>query len=574
MAMQPQRRLVGQILKEQGFVTEEQIQQALKIQRDKGGVIGEILRDMGHVSEDAIVTALGIQSGMETVDLDEMEIPPEVIQKVSVSIASIYRIVPISFDNDVLTVAMAEPHNLDVLDDLRFMLSHEVKGAIAPESSVDAAIEKYYATQKQEVDDIVKNIESAGRDEPDTDFAHKEGAINIDLQQQITSAPVVKLLNYILVQAIKDQSSDIHFEPFEDDFKVRYRVDGVLYDMLPPPRHLAQAITSRVKVMSQLNIAETRLPQDGRIQLTIGGKPIDMRVSTLPTLFGESVVMRVLDRSVVSLDLGRIGLREDELDSVRTLINKPHGICLVTGPTGCGKTTTLYSCLNEANDIGLKIITTEDPVEYDLDGIIQVEINEGIGVTFAACLRSILRQDPDKILVGEIRDLETAEIAIRASLTGHLVFSTLHTNDAPSAITRLLDMGVEPFLIAATVEVIVGQRLVRTICTHCKGEYEPTDEMLMQLNLTKEDVRDKRFYYGKGCERCNNTGYRGRSAVFEIMTMTDRLRELLSQRASTSAMRQIAREQGMRTMRESGLLKIYDGTTTIEEVVRETLLAG
>ena len=574
MAMQPQRKLIGQILTEQGFVTESQIEEALKIQRDKGGVIGEILRTLGYAGEDAIVTALGIQSGMETVDLDNISIPPEVIEKVSVSIASIYRIVPISFENNTLTVAMAEPHNLDVLDDLRFMLSCEVHGAIASESSVDAAIEKFYSTKKAEVDNIVRNIQTSNAGDIEVDFSHKEGSINLDLQEQITSAPVVKLLNYILVQAIKDQSSDIHFEPFEDDFKVRYRVDGVLYDMLPPPRHLAHAITSRVKVMSQLNIAETRLPQDGRIQLTIGGKPVDMRVSTLPTLFGESVVMRVLDRSVISLDLDRLGLREDELNTFRSLINKPHGIVLVTGPTGSGKTTTLYSCLNEANDIGIKIITTEDPVEYDLDGIVQVEINEGIGVTFAACLRSILRQDPDKILVGEIRDIETAEIAIRASLTGHLVFSTLHTNDAPSAVTRLLDMSLEPFLIAATVEAVIGQRLVRNICTHCKEAYEPTDDMLMQLNLTREDVRDKTFYYGKGCDNCNNTGYRGRSAVFEVMMMTDRIRELLQQRASTSAIRQIAREQGMRTMRESGLLKIYDGTTTIEEVVRETLVAG
>ena len=574
MAMQPQRKLIGQILTEQGFVTESQIEEALKIQRDKGGVIGEILRTLGYAGEDAIVTALGIQSGMETVDLDNISIPPEVIEKVSVSIASIYRIVPISFENNTLTVAMAEPHNLDVLDDLRFMLSCEVHGAIASESSVDAAIEKFYSTKKAEVDNIVRNIQTSNAGDIEVDFSHKEGSINLDLQEQITSAPVVKLLNYILVQAIKDQSSDIHFEPFEDDFKVRYRVDGVLYDMLPPPRHLAHAITSRVKVMSQLNIAETRLPQDGRIQLTIGGKPVDMRVSTLPTLFGESVVMRVLDRSVISLDLDRLGLREDELNTFRSLINKPHGIVLVTGPTGSGKTTTLYSCLNEANDIGIKIITTEDPVEYDLDGIVQVEINEGIGVTFAACLRSILRQDPDKILVGEIRDIETAEIAIRASLTGHLVFSTLHTNDAPSAVTRLLDMSLEPFLIAATVEAVIGQRLVRNICTHCKEAYEPTDDMLMQLNLTREDVRDKTFYYGKGCDNCNNTGYRGRSAVFEVMMMTDRIRELLQQRASTSAIWQIAREQGMRTMRESGLLKIYDGTTTIEEVVRETLVAG
>jgi len=469
---------------------------------------------------------------------------------------------------------MAEPHNLDVLDDLRFMLGCEVKGAIASESAVDGAISRYYATQKHSVDELVKNINSYAQEALEIDFDQgQKGAINLDLQEQISSAPVVKLLNYILVAAIKDQSSDIHFEPFEEEFKVRYRVDGVLYDMLPPPRHLAPAITSRVKVMSQLNIAETRLPQDGRIQLTIGGKPIDIRVSTLPTLFGESVVMRVLDRSVVSLDLDRIGLRDDELEITRRLIDKPHGIVLVTGPTGSGKTTTLYSALNEANDIGIKILTAEDPVEYDLEGIIQCEVNEAIGVTFARCLRSFLRQDPDKILVGEIRDIETAEIAIRASLTGHLVFSTLHTNDAPSAITRLLDMGVEPFLIAATVEAVIGQRLVRTICVHCKEQYEPTDEMLMQLNLTREDVRDKAFFYGKGCDHCNNTGYRGRSAVFEIMTMTDRIRELLSQRASTAAIRQIAREQGMRTMRESGLLKIYDGTTTIEEVVRETLMA-
>jgi len=570
---QPQRKLIGQILKEQGFITEAQINQALKIQRDKGGVIGQILKDIGAVNDDAIVTALGIQSGMDTVDLDSIEIPPDVIQKVAFSIASVYKIIPVSFENNVLTVAMAEPHNLDVLDDVRFMLSCEVKGAIASQSSIEAALDKFYARQKENVDAIVKNIEM-DTDLEQLDYTHKEGSINLDIQEQISSAPVVKLLNYILVAAIKDQASDIHFEPFEEDFKVRYRVDGVLYDMLPPPRHLASAIISRVKVMSQLNIAETRLPQDGRIQITIGGNPIDMRVSTLPTLFGESVVLRVLDKTVISLDLDRIGLRDDELKSIRSLIEKPHGIVLVTGPTGSGKTTTLYSALNEANDIGVKILTAEDPVEYDLPGIIQVEVNEAIGVTFARCLRSFLRQDPDKMLVGEVRDLETAEIAIRASLTGHLVFSTLHTNDAPSAITRLLDMGVEPYLIAATVEAVVGQRLVRTICVHCKERYEPTEDMLMQLNLTREDVRDKSFFYGKGCDKCNNTGYRGRTAVFEIMQMSDRIRELLSQRASTAAIRQIAREQGMRTMRESGLLKIFDGVSTIEEVVRETLMAG
>jgi len=323
--------------------------------------------------------------------------------------------------------------------------------------------------------------------------------------------------------------------------------------------------------MSELNISETRMPQDGRIELMISGNPIDLRVSTLPTLFGESVVMRVLDRSVVALDLERIGLRGDELDVLKTLTNRPYGIVLVTGPTGCGKTTTLYSALNFVNDIGVKIITTEDPVEYDLAGIMQVQINEGIGVTFASCLRSILRQDPDKILIGETRDLETAEIAIQASLTGHLVLSTLHTNDAPSAITRMIDMPVEPFLLCATVQAVVAQRLVRMICVKCKREYEPTPDMLEQLRLTPEEVEGRKFYYGAGCPECNNTGYRGRTAIFEIMMITDRMRELIMAKSSTQAMRELARQEGMRTLRESGLLKIYDGITTIEEVVRETL---
>jgi len=405
------------------------------------------------------------------------------------------------------------------------------------------------------------------------DITKSDGTIDIgSIQEMVNYAPVIKLLNLILLQAIKDTSSDIHFEPFEDEFKVRYRVDGVLYEMVPPPKHLALAITSRIKVMSQLNIAETRLPQDGRIELRIAGRSVDLRISTLPTLFGESVVMRVLDRSVVALDLERIGMREDELKTLRQQIALPHGIILVTGPTGCGKTTTLYSCLNEANDIGVKIITTEDPVEYDLPGIMQVEIKESVGVTFALCLRHILRQDPDKILVGEIRDLETAEIAVRASLTGHIVFSTLHTNDAPSSVTRLLDMGLEPFLIAATLQSVVAQRLVRTICLACKVPYDPTEEMLAQLNMRPADVEGRRFHYGKGCESCNNTGYRGRTAVFEIMMISDRLRELITRQASTAAIREVAIEEGMRTMRGSGLLKIFDGVTTIEEVVRETLL--
>jgi type IV pilus assembly protein PilB len=374
--------------------------------------------------------------------------------------------------------------------------------------------------------------------------------------------------------AIKAQASDIHFEPFENEFKVRYRVDGVLYEMQSPPLHLASPLISRIKVLSNLDISETRLPQDGRILLSVGGKPVDLRVSTLPTIFGESVVMRVLDRSVVKLDLDNIGLREEEMKMLKNLINLPHGIIIVTGPTGSGKTTTLYSCLNYANDVRWKIITTEDPVEYDLDGIVQCQVNEDIGVTYANLLRSILRQDPDTILVGEVRDLETAQIAVEAALTGHLVFSTLHTNDAPSAITRLLDLGVEPFLICASMEAIIAQRLVRRICTKCKEEIAPTEEMLMELGLTPRDVRGKKFCWGKGCSNCNNTGYRGRMAIFEMMLVTDRIKELVMKQASTEQIRHVAREQGMRTLRESGLLAIFDGHTTIEEVVRETLFTA
>jgi type IV pilus assembly protein PilB len=360
-------------------------------------------------------------------------------------------------------------------------------------------------------------------------------------------------------------------EPFEHDFKVRYRVDGVLYELEPPPPHLAIALISRVKVKSGLDIAETRLPQDGRIDMTINGRSIDLRVSTLPTMFGESCVMRILDRTVVSLDLTNVGLRPDELGKFRSFLRLPHGIILVTGPTGSGKTTTLYSALNEANDIAVKIITTEDPVEYDLAGIVQVQINDEIGVTYSRCLRAILRQDPDMILVGEIRDKETAGIAIEAALTGHVVFSTVHTNDAPLAVTRMIDVGVEPFLLAATLEAIVAQRLVRRVCTQCKVLYDPSDEVLMELSLKPQDVVGKQFAYGKGCEACHFTGMKGRTAIFEILEMSDRLREMILDGAATDQIRLAAKEQGMRTLRDAGLLAIFDGVTTVEEVLRETI---
>jgi len=464
---------------------------------------------------------------------------------------------------------MADPLNVKTLDDMRFLLDCETRGAVSNETAVARALDRYYAGVQESIESLLAELDDGTMADMVGDASE-----SIDLQtleEMADAAPVRKLLNYVLLVAIRDKASDIHFEPFEDEFKIRYRIDGVLYEMVPPPKQLAVAISSRIKVMSELDIAERRLPQDGRVELNISGSPVELRVSILPTMFGESCVLRVLDRSVVQLDLHKLGLREDDLETFLNLLKLPNGIILVTGPTGCGKTTTLYAALNELNTIDTKIITTEDPVEYDLEGIMQVQIRSDIGVTFAACLRSILRQDPDKILVGEVRDVETAEISVQASLTGHLVFSTLHTNDAPSTITRLVDMGVEPYLLTATLEAIVAQRLVRRICERCRRAFSPTEDMLMELNLRPADVRGKSFSYGPGCDNCNNTGYRGRLAIFEILVMDDEIREIIMSQSSTQAVREAAIRKGMRTLRDSGLLTIYDGDTTIEEVVRETL---
>lgn len=559
---------LGQILKEMKLISEFDVQEALKLQKQKGGAIGKILADQGLITTDDLRNALGRQAGMEVIDLDKIEVSPELIDLVPANVVETYRVFPVAMENGTILLALADPMNVNVLDDLKFMLNADVRGAISDEDAVNRAIEKHYAGRSETLESVIGSLGASDfevldkrEDIPDLDQVEKDA----------NAAPVVKLLNLILLQAIKDRASDIHLEPFDSEFKVRYRVDGVLYEMMPPPIQLARAVVSRVKVMGNLDIAETRLPQDGRIELNISGRPVDLRVSTLPTMYGESVVMRVLDRGQVSLDLEQIGLRPRELSLVRALVQKPNGIILVTGPTGSGKTTTLYSCLNEANDPGVKIITTEDPVEYNIDGLVQVPINDEIGVTFAACLRSILRQDPDKVLVGEIRDLETAQIAVEASLTGHLVMSTLHTNDAPSAVTRMVDLGLEPFLLTATLEAIVAQRLCRRICLGCRKEYAPTDEMLMELQLNRSDVMDKQFYYGTGCKQCNGTGYKGRIALFEILVLNDRLREMIMNGCSTQELRRAAREDGMKTLRESGLLHIYDGTTTIEEVTKETL---
>ncbi|MCA8971127.1 MAG: type II/IV secretion system protein, partial [Planctomycetes bacterium] len=452
-----------------------------------------------------------------------------------------------------------------MIEDLSVTTGLEFDLAVAEASALAEAIETSYA-----------NDSAAGRDALDDAVSEftSVGSKGIDLEDKAamaSAAPVVKLLNFILYQAVRDKASDIHLEPFEDDFKIRYRVDGVLYELKAPPPHLAVALISRVKVMAELDIAETRIPQDGRIELSVGGRPIDLRISTLPTMFGESCVMRVLDRSVVSLDLDNIGLRQDERAVFERLLGLPHGIALVTGPTGSGKTTTLYALLNAANQDDVKIITTEDPVEYDLEGIVQIPVNDEIGVSYARVLRTILRQDPDKILVGEIRDEETARVAIEASLTGHVVFSTLHTNDAPSAITRMLDIGVEPYLLTATLEVIVAQRLVRKVCVDCKSQYVPDDKVVLELGVDRDAIAGKSFFYGKGCDSCNHTGFRGRVAIFEIMQVTEDIKHLVLDGAPTAALRRQARADGMRSLRESGLLAIYDGWTSVEEVLRETM---
>ncbi len=561
-----QRRL-GQILVDLGYLTEDQLWDVLEEQKQSPGeVIGQVAVRMGLVTDLQVTEALAEQWGMPVVKLSETNIPPKVLELVPQTMAEVYKIMPISLKNDVLTVAMADPQNVGALDDLRNFLGYDVRGAVSNLQEVEAAIVKHFADKEESIEDVISQLE-----EPDDE----EGGGIADLasaEEMSDAAPIRKLLNMVLLLAIKDQASDIHFEPFEDEFKIRVRADGVLYEMVPPPLHLASAIITRIKVMAELDIAERRLPQDGRIELSVGGNPVDLRVSVLPTMFGESVVLRVLDRTVVQLDLNKIGMDATTLSRFRELIRTPNGILLVTGPTGSGKTTTLYSALNELNDIETKIITTEDPIEYDIDGLVQVPVNPDIEVTFANVLRAILRHDPDKILVGEIRDYETAEIAVQSALTGHLVFSTLHTNDAPSAITRLRDMGVPSFLITATVEAILAQRLVRRICLECRTEFEPSDELLMELQLPIEQARKYKFYYGKGCARCNNSGYKGRVGLYELLFITDEIRDMVTADASVDDVRNFARSQGMTTLREAGLKLIFDGQTTIDEVVRETVM--
>ncbi|WP_346330635.1 GspE/PulE family protein [Prosthecobacter sp. SYSU 5D2] len=533
--------------------------QAYDITQDavhNGKEILQVVLDYGiFASEDEFWAMVAEELGADHFDLTEFEPPPSVIGLIPAGMARLYGAFPVTLDGRGLHVAFTDPLNPQLAEDLRFGIDKIIVPVVARRSQVQNLIDKHYGTAAPSIDEIFGSMKDAGKNTP---------------EMEANSAPIVKFVDLVMTQAIKERASDIHFEPFEHEFKIRYRVDGALYEMAPPPVHLAASVISRIKVMSSMNIAERRIPQDGRIMTSVNGQAIDMRVSSLPTQHGESVVLRVLDRSSVNLDLEHLGMTPYLFDYITDTINKPNGIFIVTGPTGAGKTTTLYACLRRINTVDTKLITAEDPVEYELDGIMQVPINDAVGLTFAKALRAFLRQDPDRIMVGEMRDKETAQIAIQASLTGHLVLSTLHTNDSAGAITRLVDMGVEPFLVSATLEGVLAQRLLRTVCKSCRTPYEPSLSILNQLNLSQSDIGDKMFYTGNGCSKCGGSGYKGRKGLYELLDVTDPIRELITQRAATLVLKQKAIELGMQTLRDDGLRNIYDGETTIEEVLKYT----
>ncbi|HPO89621.1 MAG TPA: GspE/PulE family protein [Victivallales bacterium] len=564
--LDPESQTLKDILMQEGICTEEQMLEIEEEFQRTGKPFMDLLIDFGITTEDELLQIIATSLATDVIDLKSIEIEKSVIDMVDGNTARMYGIIPISFDGQTLTIASRNPLNYHIADELRFILNKDVHVVVAKEKQIESEIEKHYPLETESMKDLLESLE-VNVDETDPNQID-----NIqDIENMANEAPIVKFVDVILYQAIKAKASDIHFEPFEKEFKIRYRVDGALYEMAPPPKNLAVPVISRIKIMSGLNISERRLPQDGRIQLKIGGRPVDLRVSTLPTQYGESVVLRILDRSVVNLDLDVLGIGQDVLKEIRRIIRLPNGILIITGPTGSGKTTTLYSALKEINDPHDKLLTAEDPVEYDLEGIIQLPINDSIGMTFGRALRAFLRQDPDIIMIGEIRDLDTAQMAIQAALTGHFVFTTLHTNDAPGAITRLVDMGVEPFLINSSLVGVFAQRLIRKVCPNCKTEFVPTDDDLKMLGIDREAVGDRKFYYGKGCQTCNNSGYKGRKAICEYMPINNTIRKLVMEKAPTIVLKQKARELGMRTLREDGIRSILDGETTIEEVLKYTV---
>ncbi len=557
---------IAELFIEQGLLDRAQADDVLLETTENGKPIEQAMIDHGIVDQAQFYRAIADALGAEMIDLDEIEFGPQILRLIPAGLARLHRALPLGEDGHAIRVALVDPLDTQTIEDLRFALGRDLEVVLAPSVQIEERLRKHYGEDTSSMEEILKQLGEAG--ELMTLADNQSIVANIEAEANAT--PIIRFVDLILYQAIQDRASDIHFEPFENEFKVRYRVDGALYEMAPPPRHLALPVISRVKVMANMNIAERRLPQDGRIQKTVAGRAVDLRVSTLPTQFGESVVLRVLDRATVNLDLEQLGMPDYILNYLLELIERPNGIFIVTGPTGSGKTTTLYSCLRKINTVDAKLLSAEEPVEYDLEGIMQVPVNDAIGLTFARVLRAFLRQDPDRIMVGETRDLETAQIAIQASLTGHLVFTTLHTNDAPGAIARLVDMGVEPFLISSTLEAVLGQRLLRRICPHCRVRFQPNDNLLAELNVSPDEIGARHFYYGKGCANCNHTGYKGRIGIYELMKITDPVRELINARAPSVALKQKAIELGMVTLRQDGVRSIFAGDTTIEEVLKYT----
>src|SRR5437773_2151683 len=566
---------LGELLTKASLITQDQLKEALKMQKETGGKLGETLIKLGFVSDEDITECLSQQFGVPSINLSHFEIDSSVIKLIPADAARKYNILPVNKTGATITIAMADPTNVFAMDDIKFMTGYNVEPVVASELGIKAAIDNYYGSASAlELKKVMEDLQTA--ESADLEVLEDEEEMDVGaLADSAEEAPVVKLVNLILTDAIKRGASDIHVEPYEKEFRVRFRIDGILYEIMNPPLKLRDAMTSRLKILAKLDISEKRLPQDGRIKLKMKlnekNKELDFRVSVLPTLFGEKIVMRLLDKDNLRLDMTKLGFEPESLAKFEEAIFKPWGMVLVTGPTGSGKTNTLYSALSKVNSPEVNIMTAEDPVEFNLPGINQVQMKEAIGLNFAATLRSFLRQDPNIILVGEIRDFETAEIAIKAALTGHLVLSTLHTNDAPSTINRLMNMGIEPFLVATSVQLIAAQRLARRICKDCKKEHPTPVEALVEIGFLPEEAKKVKTYKGKGCATCNETGYKGRIGLYEVMEMTDEVRELILIGASALELRKKSIEDGMITLRESGLQKIRNGVTTIEEVLRETV---
>ena len=566
------------LLRDQEMLDDLQLEEINEELNRSGNPVMDIIKDYGYMDLDSMLQVVSGYLGAEVMQINPGMVTDELKEMLNSETAQAYQCVPVGLEDEMLKVAFVDPLDPSKVDELGYVVPLPIQTVLADPAQVSQCLSEAYAAEgggasAVQIESGIADILSQMDAEADVDAAEVGEVVEagaLDLNSDEDDMPIVKFVNLVLLQAVQDRASDIHFEPFEDEFKIRYRVDGALYEMSPPPLHLAMPVASRLKIMANLDISERRLPQDGRISCNIGGRQVDLRLSTLPTAFGESVVLRVLDRSAVSLELEHLGFPDSVSDYVKQAIKQPNGIFVVTGPTGCGKTTTLYSCLRRINKTDHKLLTVEDPVEFDIEGIMQVPVKEAVGMTFAKALRAFLRQDPDVIMVGEMRDLETSQIAIQASLTGHLVLSTLHTNDAPGAVTRLVDMGVEPFLISSTLMGVLAQRLVRRVCSSCKTPFEPTDQQLTQLSLSLEDIAGKEFYYGSGCGDCNDTGYKGRKGIYELLEVSESIRSLINDRAPTVVVRQKAVEDGMITLRQDGLRSIFTGESSVEEVLKYT----